>query len=117
MHCSMRRISCSMTARSSAGRPGGGVALQAGLHQHLDRGQRVAQLVGDAGGHLADGRQLLGPQHLVLALLQLIDDPADLLDHALHLPVQVGQVAVLLQGDRAQSRLSRPAASRMRTLS
>ena len=38
-----------------------------------DVGERGVELVGDAGGHLADGGQLLGLQQLLLGLLQLLD--------------------------------------------
>ena len=82
--------------------PGGRVAFQAGLHEHLDRRERVADFVGDAGRHLADGRQLLGAEHLALALLELLDDALDLFDHALHLPVQARQVALFVQRHRPQ---------------
>ena len=58
---SIRRISCSMTRRSSAGRPRASASFEVDLDQALDRGERVAQLVGHAGGHLADRRHLLGP--------------------------------------------------------
>ena len=71
----MRRISCSITARSSAGRPRAVGLPEVDLDQPLDRGERVAQLVGDARGHLADGHHLLGPDHLPLPLPLLMPVP------------------------------------------
>ena len=38
-----------------------------------DVGERGVELVGDAGGHLADGGELLGLEELLLRLLQLLD--------------------------------------------
>src|SRR5947199_7949619 len=58
--------------------------------------------MGHAGRDLADRRQLLGAQHLALALLELLDDAFDLGDDALKLTMQVGQVALLLEGDRTE---------------
>ncbi len=38
------------------------------LNQHLDRRERIAQLVGHAGGHLGDARHVLGHEHVALPL-------------------------------------------------
>jgi hypothetical protein len=56
---------------------GGRDALGGGLHQDLHGHERVAQLVGDAGRHLPDRRQVLGPACIPLALLEAFDDGAD----------------------------------------
>src|SRR5581483_9526163 len=45
------------------------LGAQGNLHEHFHSRQRVAYLVGDAGRQLADGGQLLGPQHVALMLL------------------------------------------------
>ena len=55
----------------------------------LIAGERVADLVGDAGGELADRGQLLGPQQLLLLPLQPLGRLLDPADDVLHLPVQV----------------------------
>src|SRR5262249_56252556 len=64
-------------------------------------GERVADFVGDAGGELAHGRQLLGPQQLALVPLQPLGHGLDLPDDVLHLPVEAVEVAV---GHDADSR-------------
>ena len=61
-----------MTRRSSAGRPRAPRLLEVDLHQALDRGERVPQLVDHTCGHLADHRHLIGPQQVPLALLLLV---------------------------------------------
>ena len=68
--CSSRRTSPWMTRKVVLGERPGLLLAQARLDQHLDRGQRVADLVGDAGRQLADGGELLAPQHLALLRLQ-----------------------------------------------
>ncbi len=64
------------------------------LHQQLDRHERVANLVGDARGHLPDPRQLLGPQRGPLGVAQ----------SAQHR--RYGQVHALERIDRAGARLA-----------
>ena len=54
--------------------------------------------MGDAGGELADGGQLLGAEHLALALLQALDHVLDLSDQGLVLFVQSLQVPSLSLG-------------------
>ena len=61
---------------------------QRGLHQHLDRGERVAHLVGDAGRELAQRGELVGPQQLALVLLHAFRHLLDALHQRLHLPVE-----------------------------
>ena len=58
--------------------------------------------MGDARRNLAHGGQVLGTQHFMLALMQLLDHIADLVDDALHLAMNVAQVALLFQGNRSQ---------------
>src|SRR4029079_15002942 len=65
------------------------------LDEHLDGSQRVADLVGDAGGELTDGGQLLRPQYLALTLLQPLDHLPNLTDQGLDLLVQPFEVALL----------------------
>ena len=69
---SIRRISCSMTRRSSAGRPRELASLRLICTRPLTDGERVPQLVGHAGGQLADHRHLIGPEQVPLALLLLV---------------------------------------------
>ena len=45
--------------------------------------------MGQAGRKLANGRQLLGPQHFGLALLQAIDDHADLIGQVVEDRIQM----------------------------
>ena len=61
-----------MTRRSSAGRPRDRASLMLTCTRPLTDGERVPQLVGHAGGHLADHRHLIGPQQVPLALLLLV---------------------------------------------
>ena len=56
-----------------------------------DRGQGIVDLVGDAGGHLAERGQLFRHDELVLGLAQL---PRALLDPPLQGPAPLGQVLV-----------------------
>ena len=65
-----------------------GVAFQTGLHEHFDRSQRIAQLVGDAGGNLAERGELFRMMHFPFALLQLANDALDLFDDGVHLLMQ-----------------------------
>ena len=46
-------------------------AAQQELGAAQDRGQQVVEVVGDAGGHLAEGAELLGPHELILGGGQL----------------------------------------------
>ena len=110
----MRRISCSMTRRSSAGRPRDRRLPEVDLHQPLDRGERVAQLVGHAGGHLADRRHLLGPEQVPLALLLLV--PLALDGQGQHVGHGLEEVGIVLGelplpgGERAQGAVRPPLA-------
>src|SRR6266446_1161651 len=77
-------------------------ALQAGLHEHFHRRQRVSQLMRHPRRNLPDRRQLFRPQYFALPLLELIDDAFNLSDDSLQLAVQVWKIALLFQGDGAQ---------------
>ena len=57
------------------------VQLVVGLGDHGDVVDRVVELVGDAGHEHAHRRQLLGLDHLFLALLELLGHGVDGLDH------------------------------------
>jgi hypothetical protein len=72
------------------------------LHEHLNRGKRVAQFMGHTGSHLAHRDQLIGAQHLPLALLELCDHPLDLPNDPLHLLVDLVQIAVCGQDHGGQ---------------
>ena len=67
------RMRCSwpLTRASLSQRVGVAAAALEHLHQRADRRERVADLVGDAGGQQAEGRHLLLVQHVGLGLLQL----------------------------------------------
>ena len=76
MERSNRVISSSSTIKSRPPNTAGDL-LPGGLHQDFHRHQRIAQLVGNPGGHLPNRRQLLRPQRLTLTLVQSFDDGAD----------------------------------------
>ena len=58
-------------ARAEAGRT---ARVRGGLHKKLDRRKRVADLVSDARGHLADPGELFGSQGVAFGLLQALQD-------------------------------------------
>ena len=78
--------------------------LQARLDEHLDRRERVADLVGDAGGELADGRELLGPEDLALALLELLHHLLDAGRESFHLVVQFAEASFAGEDDLGNDR-------------
>ena len=55
-----------------AGRP-----VCGGLHEQLDRGERIAEFVSNARSHFAHGRQPVGKHRFTAGLLELIDDLPD----------------------------------------
>ena len=80
----------------------GRLALEGGPHQQLHPRQGVAHLVRDAGGQLADGRQLLRPKQFALLLLQARDRLAHPGQHVVQLPVEVLAVALPGHPNRPQ---------------
>ena len=54
------------------------------------------------GGHLTDGGQLLGPQHLALALVQALEHLFNLREDALHQGCRGRRRVVVLDRDRPQ---------------
>ena len=80
----------------------GRIAFQTRLHQNFDRGERIAQLMSNPGGHLTDGGQLLGPQHLALALVQALEHLFNLREDALHQGCRGRRRVVVLDRDRPQ---------------
>src|SRR5262245_59557058 len=70
-----------------------------GLDQEFHRHQGVAQLVGQAGGELARGGQLLGPQGVALRPLQPVDDHSHPLGDGAQDRLQVVQAPARREGD------------------
>ena len=105
-----------MIWRSSAGKQAGLGLFAIRLHEHLNRGERIAQFMGHAGGHLAYRDELIGAQHLPLALLELCNHPLDLPHDPLHLLIDLVQITVGGQDHGGQGLAQFPSASWMRTL-
>ena len=57
----------------------GRIFFRGSLHEDLHGHQRIAQFVGDPCSHLANCRQLLGPQGLTSASFQSFEDNANLM--------------------------------------
>src|SRR5262245_23973264 len=72
----------------AVGRPPTGHVFQPNLYEHLNRGERIANLVSHSGGKLADSRELLGPKHFALALLEFLHDGLDSSCQVAHLFMQ-----------------------------
>ena len=64
------RFSCPDDQRELVQRVGVGFVALEDLHHRADRGERVADLVGDAGRQQAEGRHLLLVQDVSLGFLQ-----------------------------------------------
>ena len=86
---SNRVVSASKTTRSRSVRPLAGFAFHGILDEHFHGRERIAQFMGHAGSELPKGGHLFAAQHLDLALLQAIDDCADLVGHGVQNHVQV----------------------------
>src|SRR5579885_1657393 len=84
------------------GERAGRLGRQGGADEELDARQGVADLVGHAGGQLADSGQLLGSEHLLLLLLRAGDDLADAADDVLHLLVEPAEVSLAADPDGPQ---------------
>ena len=97
--------------------PAGLAAFCGGLDQDLHGGEGVAQLVGEPGRQLAQGGELLRAEHLAPALLEPMDDGADLLGDPVEHALQAGDVPGGERVSGPTTSLSLPAASRMGTLS
>ncbi|MCK7527688.1 MAG: hypothetical protein MZV64_63800 [Ignavibacteriales bacterium] len=70
------------------------------LDVQLDRGQGIADLVGDRGGHAPDGGQLLVLDELPIGLLRLLPGAEELGGHPVEAPGQLADLVLARgQGD------------------
>ena len=69
-----------------------------GLKQEFHPGERVSDLVGDAGRELPDRRELFGAEQVPLLLLKSLAHRADPVDDPVELLVQVPEVGRPLDG-------------------